>query len=88
MRLELEGNPVLSLEAIELTQPVMSLMFGNAPDDPAAQSILVQVDLVEILSTVPNHPELPQRVAMEMRFPDTLERQQRNKIKKLLRSLS
>lgn len=87
MRLELEGNPVLSLETIELTQPTMSLLFGDNPDDPAALSLLVQVELVDILSTVPHQPDLPRRVAMEMSFPETLDRQQRSKIKKLLRSL-
>lgn len=86
LRLELEGNPVLHLETIEAENPMMSLLIDQGSRDP--MSLVAQVMLVEVLSTMPGQPNLPHRVAMELQFPQSLDRQQQSKIKKLLRHLN
>ncbi|MGJ3251857.1 MAG: glycosyltransferase family 2 protein [Elainellaceae cyanobacterium] len=89
LRLELDYDAGLNLEALENTQPTISLLLEDE-NSAAPQSLLAEVQTVEMLpglstlkQSVPTY-----RVAFEMTFPESLDRQQRSKIRQLLRSLN
>lgn len=101
IRLELEGN-LLHLETMEQTKPIIGLLISSDTNDFAPQSLLAQVQSVEILNLVPvvafqppgtdseaslDYDTPPLRIAMELTFPESLHQQQRSKIRDLLRSL-
>jgi cellulose synthase (UDP-forming) len=86
LRLELSGDKTLHLEQLQRTQPVIALLLSQDIDDPAPQSLLAQVQQVELLANFSTDLSI-QRVALEMSFPESLNRQQLNKIKRVLRSL-
>jgi cellulose synthase (UDP-forming) len=95
VRLELDHYPWLKLNVMQQTKPLVGLLIsGNDPNSPP-QSLLAQVQTIEFLPTNPGNPDSnpgetsPQsRVALELTFPDSLQRQQQGKIKELLRSLT
>jgi len=107
LRLELSGIPALHLDELQYDQPVLALLIdlnpGDVPpqnflpQDSQPQSLLVQVESIDILGTGYNSESLNDseksarrtlRVSMELRFPPSLDRQQRSKIQQVLRSLS
>lgn len=93
LRLELQGDLTLMLETLQDSRPLIGLLFNQIPDDPQPQSLLAQVQHVELLpdflvSTSSGETVVPVlRVAMELSFPESLNRQQQNKVRQLLRSL-
>jgi cellulose synthase (UDP-forming) len=86
LRLEFSGNPILNLETLETEQPLIALSLNLNNDPSTAQSLLAQIESVEMLAVFPG--EVPfHRVALELSFPEELKSQQQNKIKRVLRSL-
>lgn len=82
VRVELEAEGVESLEILETTLPTIGLLVSRYPDDPKPQSLLAEVQHVENLTN------LSGRVKLELVFPTALDRQQKDKIRQLLRSLN
>jgi len=89
LRLELDYDAGLNLEALENTHPTISLLLEDE-NSADSQSLLAEVQTVEMLpglstikQSVPTY-----RVAFEMTFPESLDRQQHSKVRQLLRSLN
>lgn len=82
LRLEIEAMDLESIEALQISQPLLSLLVLRQPDDPEPQSLVVQVMRVEVLAG------LSDRAILELSFPPELDRQQKDKIRRLLRSLN
>ncbi len=94
LRLEFHSTSVPGLEVMQQTKPQIGLLIARDSDSPFVQSLVAEVEHVEGLipvSTVPlstdQLEQLGDRLAMELTFPQELDRQQQNKIKQLLRSL-
>ncbi|GAB4377164.1 MAG: hypothetical protein Kow00121_25830 [Elainellaceae cyanobacterium] len=85
LRLELDVEP-LHLDTIRVTQPLIAFSLGQERNDPYAYSLLAQVQTVEELTIVSMNTSA-QRIVMELQFPEFLDRQQQNKIRRILRSL-
>ncbi len=88
LRLELDYDTALDLEMLEQLQPMIGLLL-TADTKAQAQSLLAQVQRVEVLPGLSRMTQATPtyRVALELSFPDSLDRQQRSKIRELLRSL-
>jgi cellulose synthase (UDP-forming) len=86
LRLELSGDRILHLDQLQRTRPIIALLLTQDMDDPLPQSLLAQVQQVELLENFSSDPSI-QRVALELSFPESLNRQQLNKIRRVLRSL-
>lgn len=87
LRLEISGSSIPDLDTLRMTQPLIALSIGAELDDPYAYSLLAQVQNVEEMSMVSLNGAIP-KVVMELRFPESLDRQQQNKVRRILRSLS
>lgn len=90
LRLEYSGPSILHLDAVRVTQPLIALAMGHDKTDPYAYSLLAQVQMVEELPPLPADyfsETYVQRVAIELRFPEFLDRQQQNKIRRILQLL-
>ena len=91
LRVELETEVDLHLAHLEQSQSLLGLLIGHSAADPHAQSLLAQVVQVEALPlvapTIEPEETFRQRVALELRFPDSMKAKQHSKIKQLLRSL-
>jgi cellulose synthase (UDP-forming) len=102
LRLELEGNPIANLDALQETKPLIGLLVYRSAHDSAPLSLLAQVEEIDLLESTPadfkfagdrstgistNDRIMPQRVAIELSFPESLGQQQQGKIKQILRSL-
>jgi cellulose synthase (UDP-forming) len=89
LRLELENHPYLKLDEVRETAPIIGLLFAGDPESPVPQSILAQVQTVNVVSPslALADEDVKSRVVMELSFPESLDRQQRGKIRRLLRSL-
>ena len=94
VRLELDAAGIFNLETMQQTQPLIGLLLSQAVDNPQPTSLLATVETIEEL-TVPGKG-LPQesaltiaevRIAIELRFPEALKRQQQAKIQRLLKTL-
>jgi cellulose synthase (UDP-forming) len=81
MRLEIEDTEIVNLDQMQMTMPMLGLLVGQDFDDLNAQSLLGQVYTAEVLSGFTN------RIVIEVHFPSSLDRQQKSKIKQLVRSL-
>lgn len=99
LRIELIGENIADLESLQYTQPLLALLISQPDQEAYPQSLLAQVQSVEVLSTLPranapvdsetdSDPQPMQHVAMELTFPEMLDRQQKLKIKRILRSVS
>jgi cellulose synthase (UDP-forming) len=89
IRLELTSADTDSLESLQYSQPLIAMLL--TPNNSIyPQSLLAQVQRVEILPTstrIEASAKIPIcSVIMELLFPDDLDRQQRTKIKQVLRS--
>lgn len=82
LRLEIEAMDLETIEELQVSQPLLSLLVLRQPDDPEPQSLVVQVMRVEVLAG------LSDRAILELSFPPELDRQQKDKIRRLLRSLN
>ncbi|WP_088894665.1 UDP-forming cellulose synthase catalytic subunit [Leptolyngbya ohadii] len=98
LRIEFVDRTIPNLATLESSQPILSLMLSREGYDPLPQSLLAQVQSLEILPTLlPDAESGPegtqvvtvptQRIIMELTFPESLDRQQREKIRKVLRLL-
>jgi cellulose synthase (UDP-forming) len=91
IRIELAGANVADLESLQYSQPLIALLVSYAEAYP--QSLLAQVQSVEVLPTY-SRVEVPadqahtpiQHIIMELTFPETLDRQQRSKIRRIFRA--
>ncbi|RMF64076.1 MAG: cellulose synthase, partial [Cyanobacteria bacterium J069] len=82
LRLELETSEIDAIEELQVSQPLLSLLVLPQPDDPHPESLIARVVTVEVLSG------LSDRTVLELSFPAELDRQQQDKIRRLLRSLN
>jgi cellulose synthase (UDP-forming) len=95
LRLELEAIPISHLNVLEQSKPMIGLLVAQNTDDPMPQSLLARVQGIELLTNLLGDRlnlefdlDLPQRVAIELNFPEELNRQQHSKVRRLLRSLN
>jgi cellulose synthase (UDP-forming) len=94
IQIELTGENLESLEPLQYEQPLIALLLSRSREDASPQSLLAAVQRVEILPTLSRvqlaaHPETTaQHIVMELAFPPSLDQQQRQKIKQILRSLA
>lgn len=86
LRLEVNGETIRHLDAIYVTQPLIALALGHDTHDVYAHSLLAQVQIIEELPPLPGHYET-KRVAIELRFPESLDRQQQSKIRRILQQI-
>ncbi|HEY9664579.1 MAG TPA: cellulose synthase, partial [Allocoleopsis sp.] len=86
LRIELEQDSILELDTLRISQPIIALALSTEQADPYPYSLLAQVQLVEELPRLSLNGSAP-KVAIELRFPESLDRQQQNKIRQVLRSL-
>ncbi|MEO0407245.1 MAG: glycosyltransferase [Cyanobacteria bacterium P01_A01_bin.135] len=89
IRLELELDPSISLEYLQQQQPLLGLLVVS--EHASAQSLLAKVEQIEMLpsfapATTLGNSSLPQRVAIELSFPEALKNRQGEKIRRLMRS--
>jgi cellulose synthase (UDP-forming) len=90
LRLEVMGLSDLDIDTLRQDQPLLGLLMSTYPGE--AQSLLAQVSEVNVLppQTVwleGNAFVDDPKVALELTFPSTLDRQQRSKIRAVLKSL-
>jgi cellulose synthase (UDP-forming) len=102
LRLEVNGIPAFQLDLLQDSHPALALLM-DIGSKTLPQSLLAQVQTVEVLGNVvepefqvqsgtlykpASNTTLPTlRAAMELSFPAALDRQQRAKIRYILRSL-
>lgn len=82
LRLEVETNDVDMLNELQDSQSMLSLLVLRQPHDPSPQSLIAEIKHIELLS------EFGDRLMIEMSFPTSLDSQQVDKIRQLLRSLN
>ncbi len=82
IRLELEAMDPEALDSLVPSRTSLSLLVFRQPDDPSPLSLIAELKQVDVL------PDLGHRILMELFFPPTLEKQQKDKIRRLLRSIS
>ncbi len=102
LRLEFDEISIENLELIQREKPLIGLLISQDLNSLQPQSLLAQVETIEELtpSISPNlvpdrnkttsSPQLhlpSVRIAMELSFPDSLKRQQKVKIQRLLKTL-
>lgn len=86
LRVELAVEP-LHLDTIRVTQPLIAFSLDQDHIDPYAHSLLAEVQMVEELLPLSTHSLASTRIALELRFPESLDRQQQDKIRRILHSL-
>jgi len=82
LRLELDTTDIDRLEELQATQAMLGILILQEPNDMAPQSLVAEVKQVEVLE------ELSDRTVIELSFPASLNSQQKNKIRQLLKTLS
>lgn len=92
LRLELDGSQIFDLATIVGTQPLIGLLLSQEQNDPEPQSLLAQVETVEelsqpITSPTPTSNITANPIAIELSFPESLNRHQQSKIQRLLKTL-
>ena len=102
LRLEFDEISIDNLELIQKERPLIGLLVSQDINESQPQSLLAQVETVEELTplTAPsfvraralsesepplNVPSV--RIAMELSFPESLKRQQKGKIQRLIKTL-
>lgn len=96
LRIELPYQPELQLETLDDLQPIIGLLVAQDALDASPQSLLAQVQHIEVLpkrmlqpNAIATHETIsPDWIALELSFPESLNAQQQRKIKRLLRSLN
>jgi cellulose synthase (UDP-forming) len=95
IRVEVEHCLWMDWDVLQEAKPLLSLLvYGNTPE-AQAQSLLAKVENVEVLfspgleaSAIVTAEEVVGHVAIELSFPESLNSQQRGKIREVLRSLN
>ncbi len=94
IRVELDGSQIFNLEAMQQARPIIGLLVSHEPSSPHPQSLLAQVETIEVLATaVQGTPQdalsgsVANPIAIELSFPESLKRQQQAKIQRLLKAL-
>lgn len=87
MRIELDIDPSISLEYLQQRQPLLGLLVVS--EHTSAQSLLAKVEQIEMLPSfsavgAAGRQALPQRVAIELSFPEELRSRQGGKIRRLM----
>jgi cellulose synthase (UDP-forming) len=102
LRLEFDEISIDNLELIQKERPLIGLLVSQDIHEPQPISLLAQVETIEELTPVTSSsfgaapgqkesgsklkpPSL--RIAMELSFPESLKRQQKGKIQRLLKTL-
>lgn len=102
LRLEFDEISIENLELIQRERPLIGLLISQDLNSLQPQSLLAQVETIEELTPRISPNLLPDRnkttsspqlhlpsvrIAMELSFPDSLKRQQKVKIQRLLKTL-
>jgi cellulose synthase (UDP-forming) len=103
IRLEIGHISTDKLDRLQEELPILALLVNADESDRAPQSLLAQVENIEILGNsaeaeletlyepsnrLPKGTVTTVKAAIELSFPPTLDRQQRNKIRQVLRAIS
>lgn len=95
IRMEVEQCLWTDWEVLQETKPIVSLLITSESPNVSPQSLLAQVQTIEVLFSAASEFEPTSvsnetigRIAIELAFPESLDPQQRNKIHHLLRSLN
>ncbi|KAM3114645.1 UDP-forming cellulose synthase catalytic subunit [Phormidesmis sp. 146-33] len=94
VRLEMDNYPWLKLALIQQTKPLLGLLIATSETQYTPQSLVAQVQTIGFLPQTisrnlsPSSVVTRDRIVLELIFPDSLHRQQSDKIKQLLRSLN
>lgn len=86
LRLEFNGESMLHLDAMHIAQPLIAIAVGQEAGELYGQSLLAQVQMIEDLPPLAGQYGV-ERVAIELRFPESLDRQQQSKIRRILQQL-
>ncbi|MEB3178162.1 MAG: UDP-forming cellulose synthase catalytic subunit, partial [Nostocaceae cyanobacterium] len=87
MRVELLVSPTFKMEIILISKPLISILVSQQMEDPSPQSLLAQIESIELLTSYPQQDSELKKIALELSFPENLNRQQKRKIKQLIRTL-
>jgi cellulose synthase (UDP-forming) len=89
VRLEIADSLFLDPDLLDQARPLIGLLVARNADDPQPQSLLAQVQSVTALSDAADQEgaAIAPRIALELTFPETLDRQQKSKIQRSLRTL-
>ncbi len=82
LRLEMDIHDINLLNDLQESQALLSLLVLRQPNDPDPQSLIAEIRQLDVLSSGGD------RVMIELGFPVGLERQQKDKIRQLVRSLN
>ncbi|HBB33132.1 MAG TPA: cellulose synthase [Cyanobacteria bacterium UBA8803] len=83
LRLEFDDFQIVNLNIMQQTRPIIGLLVSQDFFDPQPQSLLGQVETVAELTNASGN-----QISMELSFPESLKRQQKAKIQRLLTTLS
>lgn len=86
LRMELDGNSIPNLEVLQKTKPPVGLLLSQEETDPLPTRLLALVESVEVLSG--SASATPNRIAIELRFPERLHQRQETKLKQLIKAFS
>jgi cellulose synthase (UDP-forming) len=87
MRVELMVSPSFKMDIILISKPLISILVSQKLEDPSPQSLLAQIESIELLTSYGQEDSELKKIALELSFPENLKRQQQRKIKQLLRTL-
>lgn len=91
LRLELTGLSALDIDTLQQARPMLGLLFEGPRGQ--AQSLLAQVTEINVMAPQPVWLEgttfmSDPKVSLELTFPTSLDRQQRSKIRAVLKTLN
>ncbi|MGA7937778.1 MAG: glycosyltransferase, partial [Kovacikia sp.] len=75
LRLEMKNHPDLRLDELQETEPIIGLLFAGSAETPFPQSILAQVQTVNVIATPAINSATDyfnSRVVIELSFPESL----------------
>ncbi|HBE21009.1 MAG TPA: hypothetical protein DDW51_26260 [Cyanobacteria bacterium UBA11367] len=95
IRLELENittsNAKLlepkNLKRIQQEEPIVGLLLSQNENSPSRERLLAQISSIELLANPSSSSASPEKVAIELTFPEQFKDKQADKIKELLRVL-
>ncbi len=96
LRLEIDDGLFLDPDLLEQARPLIGILIAHSADDPHPQSLLAKVQSVTALADTDFQTgaaggtaiATSRRIALELSFPEAMDRQQKAKIRRLLRSLN
>lgn len=94
VQLEIDAIANADLQLIQKMQPQLGLLIAKDFEDANAQSLVAQIEIIQIINAFSEYSVaemadvVTSRIRIDLSFPSSLARQQRSKIKQLLRILN